>query len=372
MKSESHIFDDLGRDRVNPLLSYQIKSWVRSNPSIAAEDQFSAQRYDGEVGFDNSHMEMPFGVESTLQDLSAWATIGASRALLVKPFIDVPVLAGEILEAKQLSTGIQGLIRHIKRLNSNKQSALESIKEVWNGLGEGTLYGLFGVKPLVETVMEMADLDLRIERKINALVAKSNKWQHFHVDLLDDASSASVDLTDPFTPAKQLLSWVHEVSGEKVTTRTDKIWYEGWIRLNLPKLPPRELRDQLRKRLYGLGPSDAGTAARVLYEITPYSWLADWFTSAGALAKLAAEHSAYDWRKTCVMHETDYHRKMTGLLSYWAIQDGQHVKKVCKPKAEVRVVVKRRQRDPLFKLGVATQKGDPFKYAVLAALAARG
>lgn len=371
-RAESSIFDELGRGKVNNLHSYQIKSWQRDNPLIHAEDQLSAQRYDGTVGISNEHLEVPFGVESTIQDLNAWATIGASRALLLKPIIDLPVVIGEATEARQLGTGAAGLVRHLRRISSSKTDFLEKLADAWKGAGEATLYGLFGVKPLVEVVAEMLNYQASIDRELNRLLTLANKWQHFQVNLLDDATSSSEDLADPFEPASTFLTWVKSTKAVAVTTRSEKIWYEGYIRLNLPEFARPHAREmELLKRLHGIGPSDAGTAARVLYELLPFSWLVDWFTSAGALAKLASEHSAYSWKMTCIMHETDYHKKVDGLLRYWSREDGTLREKFQHLGGEIRVTVKRRRRDALFTFGLATQKGDPFKYAILAALAAK-
>jgi hypothetical protein len=329
---ESVILDDLGRQQVNPLHSFQVRPG-RTNASIVANDGYGM--YIGEVGIRSAHLQPSLTLEgSFLVDLNSWATRGANRALPIKPVYDLPVILAELTEAKQLVDGLKGLATSLRRLSRSKEGLIANFDALLKGTGEATIAFLFGSKPLAESLVDLVGLHQRIESRIRRLLSQQGKWSHFEVELLKEQSRTQAEIIDASYPILELQSYIVENRATKTVTESDRIWYEGWVRLNPFEGTPTEVREDLRHLLMG-----GDWNGRVLYELMPFSWLLDWYTSWGAFIENVMTRNLYSWRMPCIMHETVEDINLRGHVAY---KDTASTTKVARVSAQNKVTVKRR------------------------------
>lgn len=79
-----------------------------------------------------------------------------------------------------------------------------------------------------------------------------------------------------------------------VITTGSKYWFSGAFRYYVPDLPPSRWTDRATAALFGINPTPS-----LLYEVLPWSWLVDWFSSLGAavnnLSSNAVDNLAADY-----------------------------------------------------------------------------
>lgn len=361
----SFIYDDVGRKRVNPLYSLQQRG-SRTTHSVTMNDGYD--RYVGEVAVKGSYVKPSWLSANSFQDLNAWATIGASKARTIKPVINLNVAAGELLELRQMAVSLRQIDSAFISAADTKKSKIER----WNSLLEGgssaTLGHLFGVLPLARLLEDVVNLDRNLNRSLRHVMRKNNKWQKFNYELLNETSSTSVVHNDCIGPRDGLVTSVVINTGTVQEVTVDRIWYEGSIRLRLPKKPTLNgltvtQREFLTGKLTG-----RELNGEVLYELAPFSWMLDWYTSLGAFVANAMDHTLYQWKFPCVMHETVTKRTVKGLLEY-KVPGGTEI---VKPESSCTRTIKRRKAHVFDSIGLAVGGLDPFRAAVLASLAGLG
>jgi len=318
-------------------------------------------RYVGEIGVSSSALSTSSWDLWTVQDLSAWGTKGANKARLIKPVLDLPVIVGELAEAKQLVTGLGSLVRHIRAAAKTDRQAIARIRDLIRGSGEQNLYLAFGVYPILETLERLNRLESSISRAIARIDEIEGKWIHREIVLLDDDRVNTTTVSDGVFPPKIAQTWMGTNEAEIVDHIRDKIWFSTWIRLKLPKMTKPERYDYLRDKLLGGPPS-----GKVLYELAPYSWMADWFTSAGAFVANAMDHTLYQWKFPCTMHETSFDRKVTGRLELVYGSERRWMY----PKGYGKFTVKRREPFLWSSIGISAESINTFRGFIAASLAA--
>jgi hypothetical protein len=366
----SYITDDLGRGKVNPLHSYQIRSF-RKPVSISAE--LWPGKYEGEVSIANAHMTVGTAVESTLQDMNAWATKGAARARTLYPVIDEAVILGELTEAQQMLPSVDKYIQDIRddykfRDSVAKKRArrrfLVKLSEITRITGNTGLWWLFGVLPTAAAFKDAIMVVHRLEGAVSKALALDGVKQHRHVMLLDRQwTTESHDVSGLCWPEHVAQSWIISNGGQTRTEYSERIWFETDITYNLPKDEGHRSSKALRERLTG-----SQFDGRVLYELAPYSWLVDWFTSAGAVVSNAMDHTLYRLERPCIMHESIRTHHVYGRLEYFSRFGGG--RKIARPYGKVVTTVKRRAPYIWGSVGLTFPELNGFQQAVLAFLVA--
>lgn len=356
---QSTIIDRLGRNVANPLHSVQMH--VTRN-SAKVEALKWPTLYRGDVGVSLAELSMSAMDLWTIQDLNAWGTKGAARARVIQPVLDLPVVLGELTEIRQMATGLTSAARHIIRSANGKRDAIRRLRDFLKGVGQLDLYVAFGIFPIVDTVARLKKAYGTNAQMITDIVNVDKKWIHREFTLRKTDKSWEETISNGCFPSSpRTWMWNNKVH---VSNRVrDRIWFSTWIRLQLPEGLARPERDELiRKMLYGGGLAQA----RVLYELAPYSWLADWFQSAGDFLANASDHSLYRWKFACTMHETIHEKSFRGTVGYFF----NTTKLSVHPTATVRATVKRREPYLWGKVGVTTANLSAFRAFIAASLAA--
>lgn len=358
---EQYICDDLSGGRtVNPLFSYQPKI-ARRTAEVKADDGYG--RYYGSVGIDSALLLPALSPMAYVQDLNAWATRGANRVRAIKPYVDAAVEVGEAHDYVRLVGELDAVVEGVKSSAKSKRMAIKTLDYLLSlkGVGDVGLGVMFGLMPLLDLVRKLLAGQEAIDARIRTILQSDGKWQHRRVVLLDESTTTTGTLTDPVAPLTQFQTYVSQNTGEFTETTREHIWYETDIKYVVPGKDRPEKVDYLQERLFS-----TQLTGETLYELSPYSWLADWFLSAGAFIENSMDHTLYRWRKPCLMYETSIVKQVRGTLVY---HTPSGLKTLSLP-ATSTLTVKRREPHYLDKIGFSpTGISSAYRQLVLGFLA---
>lgn len=206
---------------------------------------------------------------------SSWAALdafGATAIARVKPDTPVFSLAQAIGEAREGMPSIPALGAMRQRAKSLRERA-----------GSEHLNVEFGWKPLINDVETLIDtvhnaekLWAQYQKNSGKLLKRKYRWP------TEDNVVETVTNTGNHPVPKPDATVYRSATGGKLTTRTrtrTERWFEGVFAY--PEIPiNRDDWYSKAKYLYGIR-----FTPDVLWELQPWSWLADWFTNTGDLMK---------------------------------------------------------------------------------------
>lgn len=139
----------------------------------------------------------------------------------------------------------------------------------------------FGVKPLMNDIRSAVNAYRNSERIWNDYVRRSGKrTQRDYNFSVEHATSVSKDVGPVQCIVAAYVTGVPTlVPLTKTTTTTVKRWFSGDFRYYVPQASPFERNASRWEKLYGVIP-DIDT----LWELTPWSWAADWVSDIGVFA----------------------------------------------------------------------------------------
>jgi hypothetical protein len=148
------------------------------------------------------------------------------------------------------------------------------------GIGNYWLALKFGWEPLLNDIRNTVDFQRKAEKKLKWLLSRDGKPTRQSCTLLDTSTETpgwSGVNYGALQPVLVTQYYAEEPSYIWKRTDTEKVWANGRFRFWLPS-GPRDIawKRRLMAELFGLYPSP-----KVIYNMLPWSWLADWFTNAG-------------------------------------------------------------------------------------------
>jgi len=194
------------------------------------------------------------------QELWGLGSTAISRVAPVVPKAGLSVFLGELRE------GIPRLARKFYDLESSA-----------NSVSGNYLAYQFGAKPFIRDIKSITGTILNMDRELARLENQSGDLLHRKYSFEDTSS-------EQFVSASTVNAWpgapsnVHPGTGlrtEYLLTK-EKTWFTGAFSFWFPHV--RQGLDELKTYLDVLG---AGVNVDTLYNLTPYSWLADWFGNFG-------------------------------------------------------------------------------------------
>ena len=137
-------------------------------------------------------------------------------------------------------------------------------------IGDAILAKEFGIDPLISDIRTMLDLPQTVAKRVNFLIAQNGKETTYRNRIVFDdplTSFPSFSVGD----MKEPLSAV--VSNDTLHRREVEIRSAVKAVVEFPNIELPEFKEQLFDDLLGTRPT-----FRALYELTPWSWLIDWFS----------------------------------------------------------------------------------------------
>lgn len=211
--------------------------------------------------------DFPSAVFPSDLELSQLGTTAIARILPTNPLVDVSVTLGEMR-----SEGIPGLVGadFFKGRTSLARAA-----------GKEYLNVEFGWKPLVNDVRAFAHSVLNWEDLVERYEKESGRLLHRRYTFHDDVTTTSSLATGQW-PAPTIKTGYFAGGGTKTRTETvrTQTWFSGaftyYLDPGLTGKGKRERYRQLAKKLLGVQ-----LTPEVLWNLTPWSWAADWFANTG-------------------------------------------------------------------------------------------
>lgn len=189
-------------------------------------------------------------------------------------------LAQAIAELKDLPGMIVGL------KNLFKDAADRWPKVIKKG-SDGYLQYMFGIAPIVSDLKGVYKTYNNQERILAQLKRDNNRKIRRRRELVDLSTSTTTNM-----PAIGSNTWpviyTQCLDEVEISTRTRKVWFEGCFQYYIPDIGTVEWERRAIANLYGSVPT-----VRLLWELTPWSFLVDYFVNVGdALGNLQDDQIA--------------------------------------------------------------------------------
>lgn len=245
------------------------------------------------VSIGGKWLTKPSDYHATLNpdDLSGLGSRAYGR---LRPKVEVAGLGQAIAEAKDvprmLKTSAKGFHEVWKSLsprNAADASRLMSPKSAT----EQFLNYQFGWKPFLKDVGDMYDLVTNYTNHLTRTTGKNDKWQKRR--FFEDTVSTS-KVVENFTRSKNHVlfrTYLAPAIGSntcqsvsvKITRETvTRYWYEGSFKYYRPEFDESsDMHPRVRAARQFLTLAGANVSPSLIYKVTPWSWLLDWFSSVG-------------------------------------------------------------------------------------------
>lgn len=281
-------------------------------------------------------------------------TIGIARCQPSNPAANLSIALAELIRDKPRLPGKSFSKRNAKRLSTYSDEYLNYV---------------FGIAPLINDAKDLYKAITRSEEILSQYRRDSGKHVRRSYHFPDTKDVVVTDLGTAY-PQPQPLTGVEpwQVMCPLIleTTTIRKIWFSGCFTYYIPGMD--NVLDRVRRaqqelnRLYGIK-----VTPDVVYALTPYSWLADWFGSIGSMLENASNfalsnqcmHYGYVMATTTVTKK--YTLRTAGKTFGNVTCDYDLVQ-------EFETVVKQRRKASPYGFGLNPQAFTDQQWAILAAL----
>lgn len=202
---------------------------------------------------------------------------GWNRTRPSRPIMDLSQSLGELKDVPSLTTPLAGFQR-IADLVRRGVPAPRSTREFARTVGQEYLNVDFGWAPLLSDIGKLLEFQETFNRRMEFLRKNNGKSLRRRLTLVDSTTN-NVSETPSTNVGAYLTCGAHGSWQGKVTTETiskRKIWYSAGYRLHFPDLSTPDNIREVRNALLGTRPSIS-----TVWELTPWSFLADWVTNIG-------------------------------------------------------------------------------------------
>lgn len=208
----------------------------------------------------SSGYPLPLAYALDVAGLSAWGTKGIAQSLPTVPEVSIAQTLGELREGLP-SVPLKSMLK----------------KRKLSSAGNEYLNFQFGIMPIARDLDNYAKV-IRNYGNIKKELHKRSDTDMRRRRLLVNETDTSVTVTRNQYPQPNAVTSLFTPGDLTVTkTITRRIWFSGAFRYSI-RPQAYEWLDQAAdfNRIFGVVPT-----AKTLYELTPWSWLADWFSNGG-------------------------------------------------------------------------------------------
>jgi len=252
--------------------------------TLYSRDPSRLYKYEGGFTCGCSLDGQPIGFILNPNDLDASysrgdpSPYGASGWNRYRPGQNLAALAQALAEVRDLPRTIQTTARGFRDLwRSHKGMSPKALSDHW-------LNHQFGWLPFVNDVCSMVSAYRKYDRLIRE--ARANNGQTIRrggtVSVREDEQLLSgSDEQTRHSPSLNVYFYPGSLSKNAGTYRiyrkdSVRVWFVGAFKYYVPDIRSVEFEQRFIRRLYGLNLNP-----ELLWELTPWSWLIDWFTNAG-------------------------------------------------------------------------------------------
>jgi len=214
---------------------------------------------------------------SVLNALTPYGTTGWKRAAPGRPTADVGQMAIELFR--------EGIPSIPGKLASRVLSARNA--------GSNYLNVQFGWVPLVNDIKKMYQTYRTLDKQLAQLIKDNGKGIRRRRDLGSD-STTTVELDNSVNAGLGYLAGTNGLSAlipgksriVRYRTESTHRWFVGKFRYYVPDIGSDQWTRRATRALYGLNPTP-----ELLWNVLPWSWLADWFGNVGDVLGNMSSHA---------------------------------------------------------------------------------
>lgn len=257
-------------------------------------------KYDGLWG-PNWYPPTPFtlksGVnfDSNLPDLSSYGPQAYKMYSPVKPKVDMGTFFGEFRELPKMFMDLSRRFSDVWRMRKGHSRFLrpKNATKADKALAADFLEYTFGWVPFVTSLVDFHHTMYNLAKYTRRILDLNGKWEGRGGRVKDElvseqliASYGNVSLTFP-----SLSSIFNSNGWTKIYKRIYRqIWFRGYFRYYIPHIKPKALwQPEIFKLLLGLNISPS-----LLWNVTPWSWLIDWFGNVGDILENARDADIFN------------------------------------------------------------------------------
>lgn len=289
-------------------------------------------------------------IAEALGDVSSYGPGAYNKFSPVKPKVSLGQFLAEFREMPRMIKQTASFFNKGWRMRGGKtyRNKSKAYANEW-------LNNQFGWVPFISTIIDTYEATKKLSNTLARLRKYNGQWEKRGGVVQETKSSSLFYSTVGSAYTVPTLSSVFGQSRLRVYEHFEQdVWFEARYKYYLPQLEEMRFPPGVIAQIYGLRITPS-----LLYQLTPWSWLADWFSSVGDMLK-AADDSQYGQLVT-----RDAYLMGTTQRRY-NIQD----KFYGLGHAECDYIVRRKQRLEATPYGFGVHSTDlsPWKISILAAL----
>lgn len=278
-----------------PLYVTKKKVYMHRTPSFSAT--FGSDSYSGKMAV------LPYvpSPEPTPLSLSGWGAKGWNRTYPLHPVYNLGVSLAELKDFPRMITQTwktgKALLSPYPFKGGKLKTLGQFISDIKKGpkfLADNYLNVQFGWVPFAQDIEAVLNYQEKLRKKLIWLQRHNGKSVRRKIELDSWSFSEAIARTVPpqtcMVPGLRTEFYAGSVVANEnvdvIKEYSNRIWYVAKYKYWLPELANDQflLRDhsRLKGELYGLALDPT-----IIYKVMPWSWLLDWFSSAGAVVQNA-------------------------------------------------------------------------------------
>jgi hypothetical protein len=248
------------------------------------------------------HLRKPWTIGTYQRTPISSSTLGAMAVGNMNPnrprAIDLPTFIGELKDFPALYKGAIGVL---KGFTSLKKLKAQLSPANW---GKVSLMTQFGLLPLISDLEKMRKFTIEVAKQEAHLRKLNGKKHRMKRKLTTENWSGQT-------------FWQQNVNGaifQSPLVGSTYMWCSIWCSADRTYwftaeaslsvlLSERELHPAALRSAFGL---NTGAITSTAWELLPWSWMADWFTTTGMLINAYRSGIPWTWSRINVMHKTTY------------------------------------------------------------------
>lgn len=222
--------------------------------------------------------------KSSLGDVSSLGAGAYQQFSPVKPRVELGQFIAEFAEIpRMLASTAKTFHKTWKSMGGRSRSlAPKDVANEW-------LNTQFGWVPFLSTIRDFYGTTVKLDNHLKRLKKYNGKWQRREGRVRQTLASETL-----YNGSGYIFFTMSSAFGAKphciaVQETHQDVWFTGKYRYYIPELEKSAWPKAVIARLYGLDISPS-----LLWELTPWSWLIDWYANVGSVLKNWNDNQDYD------------------------------------------------------------------------------
>jgi len=232
-----------------------------------------------------THSELDSLYTTTYNSAWAYGATGWKRTRPGNPVAHVAQFTGELLfdSLPQIPFNVYNRLKDLL----NKKNAFRRLNS--HNVGNEYLNAVFGWAPLLSDLRKMYNLYHSIDKRLAQIRRDNGKGIHRRTVIKDSSTSTVSTTTNNFA----FFGWNYAPSSDTVqgygrvdtiVSSSEKVWFVGKYRYYIPDIDTVQWTRRMTATLFGVR-----ITPEVVWELLPWSWLADWFGNIGDVVSNASD-----------------------------------------------------------------------------------